>query len=373
MYFYQTAIAGRTVRYSLRYPLTSLYFGGEPVSFSDDTEAEKGCVSVTEKAFEEERKAFPRQAAPEHVEFKALIPATSLELLRRGSLSVFHVAAVEAEGRAWLIAAPSGGGKTTQLLNWLASGDLPEPRVISGDMPVLELAEDGTVTVHPSPWNGKEGLGGAPAAPLGGIVFLEKAAAGEPDSIRMLTPAERIEKCFGQFVCLPDTEDQIRGLAELADAVLGGYPVRLMRNGGGAGSTRLMVTALLRETGGALPRISEETCSPAGDGCYSGGIPSGGEELFVRRGGVSLHRVCGEYLLFAGREARSVCPYLSVINEPGALLWNCLSRPCGASVCAETLAGEYSGADIRLLRENAADFIAVMSRRGYLKKAEKSL
>ena len=34
-----------------------------------------------------------------------------------------------------------------------------EITMISGDMPVLERREDGTVWAHPSPWNGKEKIG----------------------------------------------------------------------------------------------------------------------------------------------------------------------------------------------------------------------
>lgn len=86
---------------------------------------------------------------------------------------VFHAAALRFRGRAWLIAAGSGVGKSTQcraLMELCPDGI----SVINGDKPVLHALEDGRVMVYPSPWNGKEGWHGAEAAPLGGVIFLQR-------------------------------------------------------------------------------------------------------------------------------------------------------------------------------------------------------
>ncbi len=237
---YATRIAGHTVKYRIRHPMAKLLFGRwlEPAE-------DKGTVlEVSPAMIEQGKKLFPEDASPGNVEFKALISLTSKELLKYGAC-IFHAVAVKAGGKTWLITAPSGGGKTTQLRNWMKID--PTVEVISGDMPVLEKRWDGTVFVHPSPWNGKERIGGAAGAPLGGIVYLEK---GEENTIYVMTLQERIRKCLPQFMCLPDTEEQIRSLAGLAGTTLGGHPAWLLRNRGDEESTALMVETIRK--GGLL-------------------------------------------------------------------------------------------------------------------------
>ena len=69
---------------------------------------------------------------------------------------------------------PSGAGKTTHYLRWkLRYGE--ELRLLNGDKPLLEIPPEGAITVHPSPWYGKEGMQQYFSGPLGGIILLEKA------------------------------------------------------------------------------------------------------------------------------------------------------------------------------------------------------
>ena len=129
---------------------------------------------------------------------------------------VFHGAAVRYNNRAWLISAASGVGKTTQCMRLLEKhGD--EVSIINGDKPILEIIKDDTVVVHPSPWNGKEGLRGASSAPLGGIFFLKR------DSFDAVSLCDRKYSSVYGFISVFQTfqdEALIRKAAELTEKLL---------------------------------------------------------------------------------------------------------------------------------------------------------
>lgn len=108
---------------------------------------------------------------------------------------LIHAAAIEADGRAYLFAAPSGTGKTTHARLW--QEQLGERvHFINGDKPVLRLL-DGRFFACGTPWNGKERLGANLLCPVGGICFLERAAENR---IRRLAPAELPGRLFHQLV-----------------------------------------------------------------------------------------------------------------------------------------------------------------------------
>ena len=384
MSFFHAEIAGIGVKYSFRNPFTALFFDGFQKNGPDTGAGDDGSfehVAVTDKQFTAEKSAFPLNATPEHIEFKALIPVTSAALLSCAPVCIFHAAALTVFGKAWLIAAPSGVGKTTQLKNWRLMQDVPDAGVISGDMPVLERLSDGSVMVHPSPWNGKEGYRGAPAAPLGGIICLERADLCGENSIRLLEPSERIEKCLGQFVCLPETGEQTERLARLADAALCGYPVWLLRNRGDAESTALMIKTIEHysaesssgqgEAQGEAPRGGPGV--PAASGCAI--IQNATETLseaagavrYSRREGVLLERICGEYLLMADAAARKTLPFISAVNEPSAMIWEFIATPRDLQECVGMLGEEYPDVDRERLAADASAFLSEMEKKGYVK------
>lgn len=354
---FQADIAGQTLRYKFIYPLTRLFFRGglEPA------EEDGPFVSVTPEDIERCRGKFPEGALNGQIEFKALISRTSCALLSEGPACVFHAAAVSAEGRAWLLTAPSGTGKSTQVMNWLKNGD-HSPEVICGDMPALRLEEDGTVTVCPSPWNGKENLRGAGAAKLGGIICLEKA---DENTIRPLSPVGRIGRCITQFVCSPEDGVQADNLARLADAMLSNYPVWLMRNRGDMQSTELMLKTLFEGVGGSGTDCAEpEKTAGAKDAGRKEKTPDCRAMRAIDC--VHLESVCGMSVLLADKSAAGMCPYVSIVNDTGAQLWKFLSEPHTAEQCAEMLKDLYPSEDEAALREGAEDFVSLMSEKGYL-------
>lgn len=156
---------------------------------------------------------------------------------------VFHAAAIRFRDRAFLIAAGSGVGKSTQVrtLQELYPG---ESGIISGDKPILRCREDGSVMVHPSPWNGKEGWRGADAAPLGGIFLLRR---GEENSIEPISPAQASARVFLQIFQSYRSGESIRRAGEVTEKILKSAPTWLMTNKGVPDSTRLMYQTMIQE------------------------------------------------------------------------------------------------------------------------------
>ena len=114
--------------------------------------------------------------------------------------------------------------------------------VICGDRPVLELQADGTVMVHPSPWNGKENWHGAEKAPLAGILCLKR---GKETSIRRWTKAEAVIPVYMSLISSRETEELIRQLSAFETELLTRVPVYEYVNGGVPDSARYLYENLL--------------------------------------------------------------------------------------------------------------------------------
>lgn len=167
------------------------------------------------------------------VEYNELPPAVSDALLPFGRC-LFHGVAFIWRGKAWLFSAPSGTGKSTQYVLWkIRYGD--EIRMLNGDKPVLEFSDNG-VTVHPSPWTGKESMGRMESAPLGGIIFLRQAGENRID---LLPAGQAVAPIFGQFIYSAGTEEQIHAVCRMEEQMLRSVPVWLLSNLGDTASAEL--------------------------------------------------------------------------------------------------------------------------------------
>ena len=156
---------------------------------------------------------------------------------------VFHAAALRFRDRAWLIAGGSGVGKSThcrELLS-LAPGELT---VINGDKPVLECREDGSVLVHPSPWNGKEGWQGGEAAPLAGLVCLRR---GEASRMEACCAREAAPMVFSNVFQSYSDERVIRAAGRMAEKILRAAPVWRLTSRDVRDSAGLLLEFLQRE------------------------------------------------------------------------------------------------------------------------------
>ena len=109
---------------------------------------------------------------------------------------LIHAVAFSFRGQAWLIVAPSGTGKSTQVCTLMQNWP-EEVSVICGDRPALEFVDDKTVQVHPTPWNGKENWFGAPSAPLKGLIVLKR---GDQDDATPLRPAQAVLEVYSAMI-----------------------------------------------------------------------------------------------------------------------------------------------------------------------------
>ena len=100
---------------------------------------------------------YPAGSTDAYIEYMELCRLVS-DVLIPFRRTVFHGCAFLWRGRVVLLCAPSGTGKTTHYVRWKQlCGD--EIQILNGDKPVLFARQEGDVTVHPSPWHGKEGMG----------------------------------------------------------------------------------------------------------------------------------------------------------------------------------------------------------------------
>ena len=240
---FEVEYGGHPVRYAFRYPATRWRFR----NYICRSNSETYDVLAPAERIEATRGMLPAGCGDDYAEYRSLISLTSRALLRWESC-IIHAVAFLWRGRAWLLTAPSGTGKSTQFLNWqrLYPGEIT---MICGDMPALEKRPDGSVWIHPTSWNGKENLGSQISAPLSGIVLLEQDGVNE---IMPLTPRQAIPPLLRQFIIRPDTEEQIRALAGILDGTLRSVPVWKLRNLGDDASTELLRRTLAqRQTGGS--------------------------------------------------------------------------------------------------------------------------
>ena len=233
---YLMTLAGYTLRCAFEFPETAGFFGSWLLN---DTEQSEG-LAVTEGFWESWiRDLGPRNACSEYSAFSMVVSDALLAHER----CLIHGAAIRFKGRAWLIAGPSGVGKSTQVRTLMAlyPGEIS---VICGDRPVLERTDDGRIIVHPSPWNGKEGWQGAPAAPLAGILCLRRGFENKVESYSTKKAAAPV---YASILQTAESEETIRRAAAFESFLLKGVPVWRLTNKGVPDSSRLLYQTMLQE------------------------------------------------------------------------------------------------------------------------------
>ena len=194
-------------------------------------EAPVSTVSLSEDEISAELERYTEYPVPAYVEHMELCPKISNVLLEHDCV-FFHGTAFVWKGKAWILTAPAGTGKTTQYCRW-AMLYPNEVRLLNGDKPILECTDDG-ITVHHSPWRGKENMGQEISAPLGGIILLEQAKENKIERLGK----EAIIPVFRQFLYNANRET-VRKVFEIEDKMLRSVPVFKLRNLGDEASTRL--------------------------------------------------------------------------------------------------------------------------------------
>lgn len=134
---------------------------------------------------------------------------------------VFHGAAIEYGGNAYVFTAPSGTGKTTHINLWKRYlGD--EVSVINGDKPIIKAKE--TPTVFGTPWAGKEGYQQNISAPIKSICVLKQ---GKNNNIFRLDKTAAINHLMRQ-VYLPHDANALSKTLQLIGYIIEATPVYML-------------------------------------------------------------------------------------------------------------------------------------------------
>lgn len=234
-YSHTVALGGLALRLKLHFEEAAAFFAPW---VSGDAPVCEVAVSDSEFSYVRERMGVAFDAHSE----ASILTASCSDALLPFDRCLIHAVALRFRDQAWLIAAPSGVGKSTQarVLQELWPGEFS---VICGDRPVLQLTADGDVMVYPSPWNGKENWYGAAAAPLAGIVFLQR---GDYDDAYEIKRRDAVIPCLQAMIHSGVSEDIIRRVASFTDQLLRRVPVYRLQSENVPGSTKLLYEEIIR-------------------------------------------------------------------------------------------------------------------------------
>ena len=263
-------LAEALIPYIPRYPETPRYFA----SYDCPEPERKPDLDQPVRLSEGEWQRFVSQGMEPcpHSEYSVLTFPISDALMALDRI-VIHAVALRWRDKAWLICAKSGVGKSTQA-RWLQKLRPGEFGVISGDRPILEFlparsdchserrkesvppchserseesvppchserSEESVppspfaaaaigrqppapILVHPSPWNGKENWYGAPAAPLAGVILLER---GEENKLCALSPWDAVIPLYTKLIQTTIDPELLVKAGKLEQRILNSVPV----------------------------------------------------------------------------------------------------------------------------------------------------
>lgn len=134
---------------------------------------------------------------------------------------VFHGAAIEYGGKAYIFTAPSGTGKTTHICLWKKYlGD--SVKIINGDKPIIKA--DTSCTVYGTPWCGKEGYQQNSSAQIGAICVLKQS---KTNSIKRIDNSQALGHLMHQ-VYMPQSPDALSLTLALIGKLIENVPIYLL-------------------------------------------------------------------------------------------------------------------------------------------------
>lgn len=233
---YQFLLAGYCVECRFLYPKTVSFFHNYP--YHDGTPSLS--VKLTALELSEAVSDYESGTLMEYIEYCELSKKVSDALLPY-RCCMFHCAAIIWDGNAYAFTAPSGTGKTTHAVLWkLLYGSAVD--ILNGDKPILEIRDDSSPWLHPSPWKGKEGMGTLQSAPLAGIILLEQGAVNQ---MRRLSAGDAALPIHGQFLFSRNTARQMYQAFAIEEALLSQVPVWHLINQGNRDAARLCHNTIL--------------------------------------------------------------------------------------------------------------------------------
>lgn len=183
-------------------------------------------ISVTDEELEMERRAQMYEFSDGYLETVCMYRKLALEMLTYG-VFIMHASVLEVDGEGYAFLAPSGTGKTTQTRLWLEHFGA-RARVVNGDKPLIRARQEGdswNFVAYGTPWNGKEGMGCNASVKLKALYMLERAP--QPECIPA-PQAYSIDRLFRQLL-MPEKEEQMETLLEMADKVIEALPMYILR------------------------------------------------------------------------------------------------------------------------------------------------
>lgn len=171
---------------------------------------------VDDESIKKEKELVPT-APIEHCESLCIYRSIA-EQLPGYNRFVFHGAAIEYSGGAYIFTAPSGTGKTTHINLWKKNlGNKVD--IINGDKPIIAVGDD--TTVYGTPWAGKESLERNVSAPLKAICILQQ---GKTNTITRLSHSDAIGHLMRQ-VYMPHNAVALSRTLELLGMMIENVPV----------------------------------------------------------------------------------------------------------------------------------------------------
>ena len=209
MFFFNIKIANKVLIINAFNESTKRYCG----AFLTDEEPEYE-ITMTGEDLKNERSNSETGQVYVNEEISALYRKIA-NLLVEDGVVVFHSSAISVDGNGFLITARSGVGKSTHAKN--LSDYIGESfKYINDDKPLLKV-EGNNVTVHSSPWNGKERRGNNISAPLKAIIFLNR---GDTNSYRKIVNKEEIYIKMLSQIYLPKEKSKREKALIIADKLL---------------------------------------------------------------------------------------------------------------------------------------------------------
>ncbi|MBQ8741472.1 MAG: hypothetical protein IJY79_08005 [Clostridia bacterium] len=177
-------------------------------------------AKTDEKSVLKEKEMVP--SAPIEICESLCIYRSIGEQLPRFDRFVFHGAAIEYDGKAYLFTAPSGTGKTTHINLWKHYLD-GKVDIINGDKPIIRVGE--ASTVYGTPWAGKEGYQRNASAPLKAICILKQ---GKTNNITRLDKKDAVNHLMRQ-VYLPHDPVSLSKTLALLGLMIENIPVYILQ------------------------------------------------------------------------------------------------------------------------------------------------
>ena len=116
-----------------------------------------------------------------------------------------------------------------------------QPQLASTSRGPASRPVEGSILVHPSPWNGKENWHGADAAPLAGLILLQR---GDENRLTALSPREAAIPTYAQVIQTCKDPEKIRKAADLITCLVNAVPIWQLTTHQVPASTHLLLESV---------------------------------------------------------------------------------------------------------------------------------